>query len=267
MSMKATSVQRILVGLAAAAILGANVSATSLAPRDLPRLAVGPAFPIVFHTKDVKSGLDIRTTQTKADEAIVEVSDGTVAIRKRIGGGSSETVLTAKSGVVTMGLRGGVITIVTKAGRLVGDLTNRESIVPVNLALARSQVAVLANRLLTRMVLNPDSVSGHALLLTRALLQSVQGDRTGTDALAAWSKNPRGGTSVRRIKNEDPGPEYCWDTYAVSAMHIWDDYASCYDSCSWYDYFCKGDCAFIYDLRAEGAFAWWMKCTALRMSI
>ena len=44
-----------------------------------PRVA---SFPIVFRSKDAKTGLEIRTTQTKIDEIVVEVKDATVAIRK-----------------------------------------------------------------------------------------------------------------------------------------------------------------------------------------
>jgi len=264
MSIRSNSVRCVLTGIAAATILGANVRAAATAVSRPPQPPAGPALPIVFHTRDAATGLDIRTTQTKLDEVVVEVKDATVAIRKQVGAGSSETTITTKAGVVTMRLQGGLFTVKTPAGLATGRLDVRASLAPLNAALAKSTTAMSARRLLMRMTLQPDSVPGHALLLTRALLQSVEGDRTGADALAGWSKKRGGGASVRRINLEE-GPEYCWDTYAIAAIHIWDEYAECYDDCTWYNLACKGGCAFIYDLRAEGAFAWWLKCTALRM--
>ena len=265
MSIKDRSVKCVLAGIVGAAILGANVRATPIHTVNPPRPVPAPTFPIVFHTKDSRTGLDIRTTQTKPDEVVVEVKDATVAIRKRVGGGVSETTLTTRSGSVTMKLLNGAFTVGTGAGQVAGNVADRKSMAPVHVALAKSPTALKAKALLTRMTLNPDSVAGHALLLTRALLQSVDGDRTGADAMAAWSKKQDGRATVRRVNLEDSGPEYCWNTYAIAAMHIWDDYASCYDACTWYNYLCKGECALIYDLRAEGAFAWWLKCTAIRV--
>ena len=264
MSIKSRSVQCVLAGIVGTAILGANVRAATVKASVAPRPAEA-VFPIVFHTKDARTGLDIRTTQTKLDEVVVEVKDAGVAIRKRIGGGLSETTLTTKSGSVTMRLQGGAFTVKTNAGQVAGNLSDPKSLLPVNAALGKSRAALLAKDLLTRMTLNPNSVPGHALLLTRALLQSVGGDHTGADSLADWSKKQGGRTTVRRIGLTDDGPEYCWDTYAIAAIHIWDEYIDCYDnSCSWYNLLCKAGCALIYDLRAEGAFAWWLHCTAIR---
>ena len=260
-------VQGVLVGVVGVAILGTSVHGTTSRPGAGPQPTNAAAFPMVFHTKDAQTGLEILTTRTKPDEVVVEVKDATVSIRKRISPGSSQTRLTSKSGVATMELRGEVFTVTTKAGQVAGSLADRDSLAPVQAAIGGSHEALLAGRLLARLALNPDSVPGHALLLTRALLQSASGDRTGTDSLAAWSKNRATRPAVKRVSVDDEdGPEYCWNTYVVAAVKIWDDYQDCfYHFCGTYQILCKLGCAVIYDLRAEGAFAWWIKCTAIRL--
>jgi len=61
MSIKDRSVKCVLAGIVGAAILGANVRATPIHTVNPPRPVPAPTFPIVFHTKDSRTGLDIRT--------------------------------------------------------------------------------------------------------------------------------------------------------------------------------------------------------------
>ena len=197
---------------------------------------------------------------------MVEVTDKGVAIRKRMGGGVSETTLTAPAGQVSLRVEGDLFVVKTPAGEVRGDLARRETLLPVTTALKKASTAVVALRLLDRMTLNPNSVPGHALLLTRAMLQSLHGNDAGTAALAGWAKKRATQISVVRARQDSDkdGPDYCWNTYVISAIKIWDEYVDCLSRCAWWDIPANFACGFIYDLRAEGAFAWWLKCTAIR---
>jgi hypothetical protein len=41
------------------------------------------------------------------------------------------------------------------------------------------------------------------------------------------------------------------------------EYEECMKDLSWWEFLDEAACATVYDMRAIGAFSWWMKCVAL----
>jgi hypothetical protein len=67
-----------------------------------------------------------------------------------------------------------------------------------------------------------------------------------------------------RIVDARFGPGECWDEYVKEAVACYKEFEDCMRGLSWYDVIGKTACATIYDLRAIGAFYWWVSCVGLR---
>ncbi len=262
--MNARHTRWLMAALAAVPLLTASLVATTR-PQARPLTKQARAtFPKVFLTTDARTGLQIRTTENAPDDVSIEVADPSVAIRRHIADQKSITTLTTRDETVTMEVDSSRWAVILPTGRLEGQIAQRETLAPLAAALAGSRSADAALRLLSRLSLNPGSFSGHALLLTRALLQSLRGDQTGVAELVRWTTDRATHAGAVPAGLPTDGPLYCWNTYAIAAVQVNQDYRDCYDDCGSWHLACKLGCATVYDLRAEGAFAWWMKCTAIR---
>jgi hypothetical protein len=58
-------------------------------------------------------------------------------------------------------------------------------------------------------------------------------------------------------------PTECWETYAKEAILAYKEYEDCTDDLAWYEVLDLAACAAIYDMRALGAFAWWLRCVGI----
>ena len=59
------------------------------------------------------------------------------------------------------------------------------------------------------------------------------------------------------------GPGDCWDQYAKEAIAAATELEDCERNVQWWDYFGYHRCNLIYEMRAIGAFSWWLKCVSL----
>jgi hypothetical protein len=58
-------------------------------------------------------------------------------------------------------------------------------------------------------------------------------------------------------------PTDCWEAYTKEAIAAFIEYEDCMKNLSWWEVLDAAACAAIYDMRAIGAFSWWLKCVAL----
>ena len=58
-------------------------------------------------------------------------------------------------------------------------------------------------------------------------------------------------------------PTDCWNAYSKEAIAAYIEYEECMKPLSWWEFLDEAACATVYDMRAIGAFSWWMKCVAL----
>ena len=99
------------------------------------------------------------------------------------------------------------------------------------------------------------------------MLLSLSGDVKAAEELSTLARSIRDTVTIRPASfEEDGGPGECWYQYALEAIAAWKEYEDCYNSQAWYDILGKLGCATIYDVRAIGAFAWWMSCVGLKNS-
>ncbi len=145
---------------------------------------------------------------------------------------------------------------------------------PVGLRQARERLATSAAAsgallLLTRLEPVSGSPITHTLLVTQALLGSALGvPRPGAE-LEAWARRPTRAARVRTIAWQDgqqmqEGPTDCWNEYAAEAIAAWIEYEQCVDAEEWWDAPGLLACLLIYDMRAIGAFSWWVSCVGFR---
>jgi hypothetical protein len=213
---------------------------------------------------DPVTGLEVRVLAgAQPGDVSVELSDRVVAIRQAYVGGRALTVLTTPGEQisVTLGLDG--ISLTGPAGRVVASRHDPAQLAALARVLGASTAVHRATDLLGRIRLGNRSPIGHVLLLTRAMLQSATGEHDAGLALSRWAQTTSAALRVRRAAFED-GPGDCWDEYAQEAIEAYSEYEDCMQNTAWWNLLGADDCAALYDLRALGAFSWWVTCVGIR---
>ena len=237
---------------------GVAWAASAACSVDAAEPAQASAGPFVRTTTDPATGATIVLRRDSGGQISFELKGEDVSVRKTFDGGRSITTLTSGGKHVTISLAGDQI-VVTGSGKVLRGTASRIDSLEASAAyLRQSPAAIAAKRLLDRVALRPDVLEGNALLLTKALLGSMWGESTGTVQYQRWAQAAV--TQAKVVKARVSGPGECWDSYAAEAIRIMDDYIQCGGGCGWSGFFCLGSCGFIYDLRAEGAFMWYMRC-------
>ena len=254
--------------LAIALPAGAGASGGGVAEREATKLVAKATDPV--------SGAEIRVFTGDEQELLLEVQDERVFISKlvrpsgielkvRVGGDAITIALAAgRDGAAgldhrSLGDGGRVMSVIATAGRVVvapgaeGDLAKARALI------GRSPAVERAVSLLGRVRVRQDSPLHLAILTTRAWLESATGPSAAAAEISAWNRGLRQQRVARRVAVQQ-GPGDCWDQYAKEAIRIATDYEECLKDLSWYEIFDAMACATVYDVRALGAFAWWLKC-------
>jgi hypothetical protein len=107
------------------------------------------------------------------------------------------------------------------------------------------------------------------LITTRLFLTSAAGKPASNQEFARWARAARAVTTPTTLRvgmQESQGrtPTECWNEYTKEAIAAWVEMEECVlEHRAWWDYFGREGCAAVYDVRAIGAFSWWLKCVAL----
>ena len=218
------------------------------------------AGPFVRTTVEPISGGSIELRREKSGQVTIELKDKTVTIRKTLEPGVSTTAFVAGHQRVTIRIKGDQITVSADGKTWQGSPRSLESLDDSAAHLQKSATAIAAKRLLDRAALRPDSLEGNALMLTKALLGSFFGETIGTAQYQQWARATMNRAKVVRAVAV-AGPAECWDQYAAETIRIADDYIDCANGCHWSGFFCMAGCGFLYEVRAEGAFMWYMRCS------
>ena len=241
--------------LAIALPAGAGASGSGVAEREATKLVAKATDPV--------SGAEIRVFTGDEQELLLEVQDERVFISKVVRPSGIELKVRAGTDALTIALAasrtGAVMSVSGSAGRVIvapgaaGDLAKARALI------ARSPAVDRAVSLLGRVRIRQDSPVHLAILTTRAWLESATGPSPAAAEIAAWNRGLRQQFVARRVGLQQ-GPGDCWDQYAKEAIRIATDYEDCLRDLSWYEIFDAMACATVYDVRALGAFAWWLKC-------
>jgi len=214
---------------------------------------------------DPATGAEVRLYQGQraGKDVSVEIEDGSVLIRKEIADGTSLTTVVSGEERISVALGRGGLVVTSGAGRISADREHPEQLEAARGVVSRSAAVGRATTLLGKLASGPDSPLRHAVRVTRAMLLSAAGHKAGAQELSSWARAAREKLQVMRVSLEE-GPGECWLLYALEAIAAYMEYEDCMANEQWWDIFGMIACAFIYDLRALGAFSWWITCVGFR---
>jgi hypothetical protein len=141
---------------------------------------------------------------------------------------------------------------------------------PEQLEAARRLVAASptvrrASRLLARLSDASDPALRHTARSTRLVIAAAAGDDEGVREVVEASRAGREVAVVKTASEEQlQGPSQCWYLYALEAIAAYIEYEDCMRQQSWWELWDIFGCALIYDVRAIGAFSWWITCVGFR---
>jgi hypothetical protein len=247
--MRIKSVHRSIVA-AVAAMLSASAAVAAPASKG-----------IVQRVTDPGTGLQIRVQQDRPGAVSVEIGDRTVTVRRELQANRLVTTVTTAGDTVSLTVDKNGLSVTSSRGRVRVSPAHPEAGEAVVRLLSGSPAVRRAADLLGRVNLGPVSPTGQTLLLTRAFLLSVAGERE--EALEVV-RSARAMLQRPRIVDARSGPGDCWDEYVKEALACYKEFEDCMRGLAWYDVLGKTACATLYDLRAIGAFSWWVSCVGLR---
>jgi len=213
--------------------------------------------------KDPATGLDVRVTVGGSADVSIEVGDRTVRIEKQLIGRTAVTRLITPTESLTLAVDARTMTVSGSLGHAQASQDRRGSLAAVRHLLQQSEAVRQAIRLLGRLDLGPRSPAGHALLSTRAMLLTEIGDPRGGEELGRWIRSAQQAIALTPVSLQT-GPGDCWATYTKEALATWAELEDCLKGVKWYDVGAEFVCGALYDLRAIGAFSWYLHCVALR---
>ena len=222
-------------------------------------------------TKVLKQGID---PATGAYVSVVRGINGQVGVtvetpdlvlRKHLAGERAITTIVADSAEITIEVDRSGLTVSGTAGRVEVTAQHHERMRDASAIIARSQAARLAASLLGR-IKTSDASLARVLLSTRAMLLASTNDLNGMADLARWTEAARSRAAVARpgvtrIALQD-SPTDCWNKYAAEAIAAYIEYEDCVNNLAWYQVLQAMACTAIYDMRALGAFSWYIGCVS-----
>jgi hypothetical protein len=236
---------------AAATLTGGSLAAAAPAPKN-----------VVQRIKDPGTGLEVRVEQARAGDVAFEINDRDVTVRRELSADRLVTTVSTRGETIAFALDRSGLLVSSPHGRVRLMASNPEAGRAVVQWMAASPAMHRATALLARVHLGAGSAVGHTLMLTRAFLLSATGER---DAALTQLREARASLeTVRVAPARFDGPGDCWDAYAREAIAAIDEYQSCMRGAAWYDLAGQASCGAIYDMRAIGAFSWWVSCVGLR---
>jgi hypothetical protein len=213
----------------------------------------------VHRATDPVTGAEVRVSQTPAGSLFMEIAAPGVTVTKHAVNGTVSTVVrVAKDELRIDASRSGVT--VSSGGRRVEATSARpERFKDARAMIAQSTAAAQAVRLLGRISLGQHSPLTLAILSTRNMLLGPSEVTAGRQELGGLIE--QGFRQLRTVRVAiQESPTDCWDKYVREALFAWKEYEDCLESSGfWGDFACD----ILYDMRAIGAFTWWMKCVAI----
>ena len=244
---------------AAAALLAASSGPVIIAAGDERG---GPAYTAV----DAATGTTIRVYRHDGRIAL-DVDHPTIQIRKELTDGRSVTTLRTGAEQLVVSLTRDAIVVADASGTIRGDNAHLDEVRRARTRLADSPLVSRAARLLGSLRLPGETPLKQTLLSTRALLLDVLG--TAPDGMTAVERTtralirPRPAFAFTRVAGTATDPTECWEAYSKEAIATFMELEECWNDEEWWDLLGRQACWWIYELRAIGAFAWWLSCVGL----
>ncbi|MEZ5318628.1 MAG: hypothetical protein R2752_14610 [Vicinamibacterales bacterium] len=205
------------------------------------------------------SGARIRLFDAPKGEVAFDVSAGGVTVAKRVGAAAATTTVTAGHDAIAIRLTASRLVIEDRAGRVTFEGGDRVAAEAIRARLAASPLVRRALDLLGEVRFREISPMAQLLVATRQFLAETSGIRETTPV----SRNPLAAASAVVVSRVVDGPGDCWNEYSKEAIAAYIEYEQCMAETKWYQLAPRAACEFVYEMRAIGAFSWWVACTGL----
>jgi hypothetical protein len=240
-------------------------------------VAVAPAAAqerLVHQEVDRNTNAVVRVFKT-TDGGRIEVATPRLKVTKSVVGQRVVTRMTEGAEQLVISLDRDTLAVTSAAGRVTAPRGDREKLERGRQLISGSAVGRHAAALIGQMGFGSGTPVQPMLLTTRAFILAAAGDDGGNRELSRWAKEAKArSSSVARVKviwrdeeqdsvGKGMTPSDCWDAYAKEAIAAYMEYEECMKDQSWWNIAGQMGCATIYDMRAIGAFSWWLKCVAL----
>ncbi len=235
----------------------ATVAAVALGAVPFALAASGEGSGPVQRVKDPATGIEISLSQDRPGSVTVEARNAAVSVRRQLTKDRMQTTVTTAAERVVLTIDNAGLSVVSGRRQFHVSPAHPEAGPEVERMLRTSFALRQADLLLGRVKLTAASPVGHTLSLTRAFLLSVAGKRD--DAIAV-AQAARAELQTARVIEARFGPDDCWNEYVREAVSAYDEYVDC-QSHTILDVL--NSCTIIYDMRAIGAFSWWVSCVGL----
>lgn len=208
---------------------------------------------------DPVTGAEVRVSQTPAGTLFMEIVAPGVTVTKHASNGIVSTVVRAAKDELKIEASRSAVVVSSGGKRVEATAARLDRLKDVHALIAQSPAAVQAARLLGRISLGHYSPLTLAILSTRNMLLGTADVTAGRQELLALMENAANQFRTVRVAVQD-SPTDCWNKYVKEALLAWKEYEDCLESSGfWGDFACD----ILYDMRAIGAFTWWMKCVAI----
>ena len=227
---------------------------------------------IVHHAIDRATGAVVRVVQTPAGNR-VEVETAGLLVSRQVGATKVTTLIRDHRDELMVSFERGRLTVKSPAGHLSAAQSQVDQMAAARRLVDAFPGSRKALTLINKLGFGPEVPLLPLLVTTRSFLQAVTMNPASPADLASFQRRVDAAAGVRVTKvafGQDSGkkstdrtPTECWDAYTKEAIAAYIEYEQCVKDLAWYEFLDLTACATIYDVRAMGAFSWWMRCVSI----
>jgi hypothetical protein len=217
---------------------------------------------LVQEGRDRVTGAAVRVYRTTGG-ARIDVEAPAIRLRKQLINNKVVTSLSGSGESLVIEFDGRTFSASGTRGRASAMRGDEATLRRVRKLVAESPLTGRAAALIGRMAFGANSALEPVLLTTRAFLLGLSDDLSGLRDVSEWMRQARSRTQVIRASVGQKTPSECWAEYSKEAIAAWTEYEECMKNVKWWDPFGEAACTLVYDLRALGAFTWWLDCVKL----
>ena len=227
---------------------------------------------ILHQAVDRATGSVVRVVQTSSGSRVDVESQG-LRVSREIAGSKISTTIRAERDQLVVSFDRGRLTVTSPSGRLSATPAQKTEMATARRVIDAFPGTRKALALINKLGFGSETPVLPLLVTTRAFLQAVTAGEVSPVENAAFQRRVEAAYAPRLLKvslAQDSGkktgdltPGECWDVYAKEAIAAYTEYENCIKDLAWYEFIDLTACAAIYDMRAIGAFSWWMRCVSL----
>ena len=226
---------------------------------------------IVHHAIDRATGAVVRVVETSTGSR-VEVESAGLLVSRQTGARKVTTVIRDQRDELVVSFEGGRVTVNSPAGRLSASTAQATQLATARRLIDAFPGSRKALSLINRLSFGAEVPVLPLLVTTRSFLQAVTGAAVSPVENAQFQRRVDAVAGVRVTKaayrqdstqKSSRTPTECWEAYAKEAIAAYIEYEQCIKDLEWYEFLDLTACATIYDVRAMGAFSWWMRCVSI----